>query len=349
MTNDEKPAGDINVSSLSALSPSADQKELYTIAFERSRTPMVMADAGQGQNPILFANKAFLELTGYALSEVVGRDCRFLQGPATSKSVTSTIGASIRSGVEVAANLLNYRKDGSEFWNELHISPIRNDEGEIAYFFASQMDVTELRRVAGLEASERRLLREVDHRAKNVLAVVNSIVRLSKATDPSRYASAVRDRIQTLADVHTLLAEKGWDSISLEEIVRQQFTAFGPHAVQLEGPGIGVEATDAQPLALVLHELVANATSHGALANEAGNVEVHWRKVEPGGLEIDWRERGPVVPAATRAAGFGTALIDALVEKQLRGSISRDWRTEGLSLVIRLPSERPLGTAPIVG
>lgn len=311
--------------------------DLYTIAFERSQTPMIIASVGVKQNPIVLANQAFLDLTGYSLPEVVGRDCRFLQGPATSKQTVAAIGSALRAQLNVDVALLNYRKDGSEFWNQLHISPIRDDQGDVIYYFASQIDVTETRRVATLEASERRLLREVDHRTKNVTAVVNSIVRLSRSEDPERYAASVRERVQTLADVHTLLAEKGWRPVPLGQLIHQQFKSFKASSVRLAGQDIAIDATDAQPIALIIHELAANATAHGALACDTGTAHVEWRRVASGGFEIEWRERGGAVPASPRKPGFGTVIVDALVQRQLRGSIERDWGKEGLALVIRLP------------
>lgn len=318
-----------------------DRNKLFTIAFERSVTPMVIAAVGVGENPILLANQAFLDLTGYSLPEVLGKDCRFLQGSRTSKATIAAIEAAIKAELNVDVVLVNYRKDGSEFWNELHISPIRDDEGKVVNYFASQIDVTQSRRVPGLEASEKRLLREVDHRAKNVMAVVNSIVRLSKSDDPDRYAASVRERVQTLADVHIMLAEQGWHSVMLAELLRQQFKTLGLSAVRLEGLGIAIDATDAQPIALIIHELAVNAMRHGALAHQSGTLNVKWRQPVSGGIEVEWKEAGGTPPAAIRKSGFGTIMVDALVERQLRGSIQRDWLNDGLLLMIRLPGKKP--------
>lgn len=299
---------------------------------------MMIADAGEHGNPLLLANPAFLELTGYDLLEVVGKDCRFLQGPETSKEALAEIRAGMNAGSDINVTLLNYRKDGSSFWNQLHVSPVRDDQGKILHYFASQLDVTETRRIASLEASERRLLKEVDHRAKNLMAVVSSIVRLSKSDNPERYAASVRARVQTLADVHTLLAEKGWGSVSLDELFSQQFSDYGPSKIILNGPTITVDATDAQPVALIIHELAANAEIHGALAATGGIIDLTWKRIEPGGFEVLWQERGGAKPSATRKTGFGTVMLDALVERQLKGSIRREWLVGGLKLTIRLPS-----------
>lgn len=324
--------------SLDAHMDEVREHRFHTIAFERSLTPMIIAEAGSAENPIILANQAFLDLTGYALSEVIGKDCRFLQGKNTSKVTTATIADALRAEINVDLTILNYRKDGSEFWNELHISPIRDDKGDVIYYFASQIDATETHRIAGLEASERRLRMEVDHRTKNVLAVVNSIVRLSRSDDPKRYAASIRQRVQALADVHTLLAEGGWHPVLLGKLIRQQFKDVSPNAVHLDGPTISVDATDAQPIALIFHELAVNALVHGALASEAGKTDVCWSRVGMGDFEISWSETGGAPPAAARTPGFGTVMVDMLVEKQLRGTIERDWLDAGLVTTIRLPA-----------
>ncbi|MBC7667287.1 MAG: PAS domain-containing protein [Gemmatimonadaceae bacterium] len=147
--------------------------------------PMVIADARNGDHPIVLANQAFLDLTGYGPDEVVGRNCRFLQRWETSKGAIAEIRAAVGEGQECDVEILNDRKDGSAFWNQLHLSPVRDETGQLLYIFATQRDVTESRKIRSLEAAEHRLLREVDHRAMNALAIVEGIVRLTRADNPS--------------------------------------------------------------------------------------------------------------------------------------------------------------------
>jgi two-component sensor histidine kinase len=116
----------------------------------------------------------------------------------------------------------SYRKDGSAFWNQLRLSPVHGDDGKLLYYFGSQDDVIHLSKVQTLEASEHRLLMEVDHRARNVLAIVNSVVRLSRADDAALFAAAVQQRVQALARAHDLLASHGWQEIPLDQLVRAQ-------------------------------------------------------------------------------------------------------------------------------
>lgn len=123
-----------------SLGPSQD--ELFFAAVTTTRTPMLLADARLPDYPIIFANNAFRKLTGYEDTEIYGRNCRFLQGPGTDKGALVELGIALSEGKEFAAELLNYRKDGSTFWNELFIAPIFNEDNQLVYFFASQVDVS---------------------------------------------------------------------------------------------------------------------------------------------------------------------------------------------------------------
>ncbi|WEK04585.1 MAG: PAS domain-containing protein [Candidatus Devosia phytovorans] len=145
----------------------------FAAAMRATRMPMLITDPRQSDNPIVFVNDAFLRLTGYTRDETLGRNCRFLQGPGTNIEDVDRIRQAIKDLVPIEIDLLNYRKDGTLFWNRLLVSPVF-DEGDLTYFFASQLDVTRERtagyapdrdaleegmqqRIADLTASEQRL------------------------------------------------------------------------------------------------------------------------------------------------------------------------------------------------
>lgn len=123
----------------------AAQHELFFSAIEMTRMPMVVSDPRQKDNPIIFCNRAFVRTTGYSKKEIIGQNCRFLQGPATDNETLEKVRSAIADRREIAVEIENYRKDGSVFWNALFISPIFDREGELVYYFGSQLDVTRRR------------------------------------------------------------------------------------------------------------------------------------------------------------------------------------------------------------
>ena len=296
--------------------------------------PMVIMDCGLSDHPIVLANKAFLQLSGYTAEEVVGRNCRFLQGEETSPEAVAEIRRAVEKEQELEIEILNYRKDGSAFWNQLSLSPVDNEEGRLIYFFASQIDVTEFRKIQILEASENRLLREVDHRSKNALAIVNSIVRLSRADDTARYADAVQRRVGVLR-AHALLAERGWREVSLLQVIDGQLRRPSSARISFRGDDVMISALDVQPVALVVHELFDNAVRHGALAVPHGALNVTWTmNGNYGGFDLCWHEKGVALPSAGSRAGFGGAVM---VEKQLGGRLERDWVDGGYKIALHIP------------
>ena len=123
-----------------------DHRQLGLAAADR--TPMILTDPHRPDNPIIVANRAFLDLTGYAAAEVIGRNCRFLQGPATDAAAVAALRRGIAAGRAVTVELLNYRKDGSSFWNHLAIGPVHDDDGRLVHYFGSLLDTTQHWRAA---------------------------------------------------------------------------------------------------------------------------------------------------------------------------------------------------------
>ena len=125
--------------------PGGAGADLFFAAIGTSRMPMVLSDPNRPDNPIVFANDAFLALTGYDRAEVLGRNCRFLQGAGTDPETVEQVRHAVRTRADIATELLNYRKDATAFWNALFISPVFDGDGKLAYFFASQLDVSRRR------------------------------------------------------------------------------------------------------------------------------------------------------------------------------------------------------------
>lgn len=122
-----------------------DRGDVFFAAIEMTRMPMILTDPAKDDNPIVFANKAFLDLTGYEESEILGRNCRFLQGAQTDRSAVDELRDTIAKRESVALEILNYKRDGTPFWNAVFIGPVYDTSGNLLYFFASQLDVTRRR------------------------------------------------------------------------------------------------------------------------------------------------------------------------------------------------------------
>ncbi len=165
----------------------------FAAAVRTTRMPMVIADPRRPDTPIVFVNDAFCRLAGYEREEIVGRNCRFLQGPDTDPATVREIGDAVRAELPVKADILNYRKDGEPFWNRLLMAPVRNAAGDITYFFASQVDVTdERRRLEELEGDKATLSAEVAKTLRNQQKVENQLRRLNDTLE-QRVAARTRD------------------------------------------------------------------------------------------------------------------------------------------------------------
>ncbi|WP_115528034.1 MULTISPECIES: hybrid sensor histidine kinase/response regulator [Xanthomonas] len=134
-----------HISESGSLPVEKHRSDIFFAAVETTRMPMTVTDPHLPDNPIVFANRAFLEMTGYSAEEIIGSNCRFLQGPETDPASVQDVRESIQQRRELAIEVLNYRKDGSSFWNALFVSPVFDDKGNLVYFFGSQLDVSRRR------------------------------------------------------------------------------------------------------------------------------------------------------------------------------------------------------------
>jgi PAS domain S-box-containing protein len=180
-----------------------DRGGVFFAAIEMTRMPMILTDPNQDDNPIVFANKAFLDLTGYEEAEVLGRNCRFLQGAQTDRNAVAELRDAVDARSAIALELLNYRRDGSPFWNAVFIGPVYDRAGDLRYFFASQLDVTRRRnseqsyRQAQKMESIGQLTAGLAHDFNNLLQVVNGNLELVSAVADNpervkRYAAAAQ-------------------------------------------------------------------------------------------------------------------------------------------------------------
>ena len=228
------------------------------------------------------------------------------------------------------------RPNGEVRWCFGSAAPTVDEDGNVVRISGVTVDITDRK-----EAEERQALlsREVDHRAKNALALVQSIIRLTRAGSVAAYTAAVEGRIQALSRAHTVLAQSRWQGADLGGLVEEEVAPFrtgDTSRISLQGPRVLLQPTPAQTLALALHELATNAAKYGALSRETGTVKLAW-EVDAGALVISWSEAGGPSASKPASQGFGTRLILASVEGQLGGKAQFDWRPEGLKCILSVP------------
>lgn len=197
------------------------------------------------------------------------------------------------------------------------------------------------------DAEERQALlaREVDHRARNVLALVQSIVRLTKADTIKSYIATVEGRIGALSRAHTLLAQSRWQGTDLARLIDEELAPYRTSNVKkvvTSGPEVLLEPGTAQTLALALHELSTNAAKYGALSELSGQVKVTW-DLQPDRLVLYWTELGGPAIQPPGSAGFGLRVISASIERQLAGKADFEWRPEGLHCCLSMPRGEKIG------
>jgi two-component sensor histidine kinase/CheY-like chemotaxis protein len=206
--------------------------------------------------------------------------------------------------------------------------------GQVVRVSGVLIDVTDRK-----EAEDRQLLlaREVDHRARNALAVIQSIIRLTRAERIDDYVAAIEGRIRALARAHTLLSDSHWSGADLATLVADELAPYRAGGrIQCKGPDVSLQPATAQGLALALHELATNAVKHGALSSPNGKVYLDW-DLKPDALVLTWAEAGGPRIAPPPARNFGLKVVAASIEQQLGGNASFDWDREGLRCLFSIP------------
>ena len=240
-----------------------------------------------------------------------------------------------------------YRPNGEIRWCIGTAATTKDSQGRIARISGVTMDITERK-----DAEQRQVLlaREVDHRAKNTLAVIQSIVRLTRSDDIAGYIATLDGRLASLSRAHTLLSESRWQGADLGQLVAEEFAAYRSddgNKVCTEGPRISLTPPVAQAVALALHELVTNSAKYGALSTPTGSLGLVW-DCRGADLILHWTETGGPPVTQPSSSGFGTKIINATIGSQLGGHVTFEWRPAGLKCVMSLPMQRENARAQAV-
>jgi PAS domain S-box-containing protein len=226
------------------------------------------------------------------------------------------------------------RRNGETRWCTGSAAASVDANGKVTRVSGVTIDITDRK-----EAEERQTLlaREVDHRARNALAVIQSIIRLTRAKSVEDYVAAIEGRIKALARAHTLLSDSRWNGADLATLVGEELAPYRTgDKVSLHGPDISLQPSTAQGLALALHELATNAAKHGALSSIKGKLSLTWQ-LRPDALVLEWTESGGPAITPPTSRSFGLRVIRASVEQQLDGEATFQWKPNGLCCRFSIP------------
>ncbi|MDR7038758.1 PAS domain S-box-containing protein [Methylobacterium sp. BE186] len=308
----------------------------FSAIIRTTQLPMVVTDPRRHDNPIVFANPAFLRMTGYERFEVTGRNCRFLQGPGTCPKSIARVREAVRAERSIEIDLLNYRKDGSTFYNALHLNPVHAKSGTLQFYFAAQLDVTERYRLirereAANEALQEALavkttlIHEIDHRVKNNLQMIAAMIVLQsqRIPDPSTRASMLDtlQRVEALGTVHRRLHQSESASrFDIADFVRDLVadlvgaTGRSDIRVELDLASAVIHADKSVAVALLLNEIVTNILKHAFTEGRPGTIAV---QVAAGSeIRIVVEDDGIGMPEAAEARStFGQSLMGTLARQ----------------------------------
>jgi PAS domain S-box-containing protein len=353
------------------------QGGIFVEAVRLTRMPMMVTDVTLPGNPIVFANKAFLILSGYTLEEVLGQDPHFMNGAKTDPDAIQRYETAIKEGRDETLEILQYRKDGTPIRAMLFASPLSDGQGTVTNHFLSYLDITrrfeaeESLRVLTLELERRveartreleatngmlenllaereRLMIEVNHRAKNSLAIAASLLGIQGRRQPDHSVRALfeeaQQRLNAMARVHDLLSKsESSQRVDVATYVADLCEALRPitenddriHMEARVEAGVLIEADAAVPLGIVLTELVTNAVKHAFPAPASGMIVVQLQRGEPGHAELMIRDDG-VGMLHHREGALGYGLVRSLVQ-QINGDI--DIKSDaGLTVTISFPA-----------
>ena len=317
----------------------------FVVAAEETRMAMVFTDATEPENPIIFANDSFLSLTGYDRKEVLGQNFNFLLVHVADAKALEQIEAEFAGQADHGSEVLYRRKDGSEFWAGLFISPVRDEADKVVQHFASFVDLTKHKEEL---SHSRMLIDELNHRVKNTLSTVQSIVwqALRTASDPSSIREAIESRLQALSRSHDLLTRKNWKNTGLHDLIDNALEPFGitggrTKRIVITGENVPFAPKAALALGIAFNELATNAVKYGAFSNEAGSVSISWnieKEHDDRRLVLQWQEKdGPTVGLPQRQ-GFGSRMIETGLAHELAGTVTLEYYPEGLLCVMNFPA-----------
>ncbi len=315
----------------------------FVVAAETTHSAMVFTNAAEPGNPIVFANDAFLLLSGFTREEVLGKPFDFLLARGNNQEALAKIEAAFAGDYQEQLEVCDQRSDGSTFWASIDINPVSDGAGVVVQHSLSFVDITKPKR----EAERLRfLLDELNHRTQNTLATVLAIAAqtLRRQVDTT-VVETFEGRVLALSKAHGLLGRGDWDAVRLYDVLdrilyQDALNRDATRQITMEGDEVRLHAKAALSLALAFHELAANAQMHGALSVPEGRVDIGWRVEQAtigSRLHLRWQESGGPVVTLPRRKGFGSRLIERGLAQDLGGEVRLSYEESGLVCQIAMP------------
>jgi PAS domain S-box-containing protein len=290
------------------------------------------------------ANRSALEFAGSRLEDVVGLP--FWEGvwfkftPGASEIVRQAIMLAA-TGEQVRFETPMTTPSGEAKTFDVSFRPIRDERGKVIFIVPTALDITGRKRA---EEHVRGLIKEVNHRSKNILSVVQAIARQTAATNPEEFVPRFSERVRALAASHDLIFQHQWQGIEIAELLRAHLALFEDlldRRIVIDGPPLRLSVAAAQVIGMILHELATNASKYGALSDDVGRVEIEWGvDWTDGRFTMGWIERGGPAVTAPPRRGFGSSVIKSMAELSLDAEVELDFASNGVIWRLACPLEK---------
>jgi PAS domain S-box-containing protein len=317
-----------------------ESEATFRAMFEVSSVGKVEVEPNSGR--FLRVNAAMCRFVGYSEAELLARTVFDITHPEDRPRASEVLRCMVTGELAVFDMEKRYiRKDGNVVWGRVTANIIRDSSGQPLRDTAVVQDMTERKQ---REEQLQLLMREVNHRVKNMLSVVDAIAHQTAAKNPEDFVERFSDRIQALSANQDLLVRSDWIGVQIEDLVRAQLAPFADligSRIVVCGPRQRLNAASAQAIGLALHELATNAGKYGALSTDKGRVDISWG-IAGDTFTMGWIERdGPRVSRPERH-GFGTIVIKAMAERSLDGTVDLDYPPSGVTWRLTCPAANAL-------
>jgi PAS domain S-box-containing protein len=316
----------------------------FVVAADETRMPLVFTNAQTQADCIIFANASFLMLTGCKREHVLGEPLASVIGRGSSRDAMLHLAVALDKSHNSPQEIHFLRNDGDEVWVVVLRSPVKNDNGDLVQYFLSFHDITENKKA---QREAHFLIDELNHRVKNTLATVQSIVSIAfrNHAEPAAIRAALESRLFALSRSHDLLNRVQWKEAGLADVIHAALEPFESQdglAARLisKGENIRVSPKITLALSIALNELATNAVKYGALSNDTGSVLVEWfldPTPDHPQLTVFWQERNgpPVRPPLHN--GFGSQVIERGTQLELQAEVQLEYRPEGVACTFHIP------------